>query len=219
MVEEAYNWRGKVLNPANIITMIRIFLIVPFINCMLASSDPQQGQQLRYTAFGIFVLMGFSDVADGYVARKWDMVSKLGSFLDPLADKLLMLSSCVLLAGAGSAVVGFRLPFGIIAVIIGKDIVLTIGFIVAYALTRQVKIVPSLMGKICTGTQLIMVGATLTAPELSLVTGYWGSFVRLLWILSAVTAFFATLIYIRQGSGYIEEFDKLTQQSLKTADN
>ena len=193
---------------ANQITLLRILLIFPFVICMLKNNIPETGDYYRYMAFGLFLLIALSDILDGYVARKFNQISKLGSFLDPMADKLMMLFSCVLLAGSTSAVKGFRLPFAVLAVVVGKDLVLTAGFIAFYYLTKKVKVVPNILGKFCTGIQLGMIGSVLVGPEFSGFVNFWAFIVKMLWVLSALTAFFATLIYIRNGSRYIEEFQQ-----------
>ena len=76
--------------------------------------------------------------------------------------------------------------------------------------TSDVRIVPAVMGKTSTFLQLAMVIAILIAPEVSGYLGWWIYFVRILWILTASAAILSTLIYIRVGKGYIEQFDNST---------
>ena len=197
------------LKTANIITILRIILIAPFVYCMWHSNMAEFGEQYRYYAAGIFTLMAISDALDGFVARKWNQVSKLGTFLDPMADKILMTCSCILLAASGSAVSGYKLPFTIVAIIIGKDLVLSMGYLAFLWICGRVKIVPNTLGKSCTVFQLAMIGSILLAPEVSKFIFFWLLIVKLLWTLSAMTAFFATLVYIRNGSRYIEELEEL----------
>lgn len=193
-----------ILNFANQITIVRILLIVPFILSMLHINDPSKAFLFRYMAFAIFLIMSISDAIDGYIARHFNQTTRLGSFLDPLADKLLMTCACILLASNISSVQGFRLPLEVVVLIIGKDVILTIGFIIVYLMTTKTTIVPSNIGKICTFLQLTMVGATLVAPEITSFFIFWPWLIRLLWIFSGLTAILATLIYILQGSRYIE---------------
>ena len=88
------------------ITLGRILLIVPFVDCMLSMNDPQlaeSGQRfLRHTAVGLFFLMAISDAIDGYWARHRKQITKLGAFLDPLADKLLITCASLLLVCKGA---------------------------------------------------------------------------------------------------------------------
>ena len=200
------------LNWANRITILRILLIVPFVSCMLKINDPDLSATLctlvRYIAIFIFFVMAASDGLDGYLARRKGQTSKLGAFLDPTADKLLMTSACLLLASSRAGIEGFMLPSTVVVLIIGKDLFLLIGFIIVYFITSQVRIMPVLIGKIATVLQLSMVAGILIAPEVSKVIPAWIWFLRVLWWSAATTAVLATLIYIRYGSRYIEEYEQ-----------
>jgi len=196
------------LNHANRITILRILLIVPFVICMLKINHPTTGTPIRYLSLLIFLVMAFSDAYDGYIARKKKQATPLGSFLDPTADKLLMACACLLLSIEKTAVDGFRLPPTVAVLIIGKDLFLLIGFVILHFLTFQVKPTPVLIGRIATVLQLTMVAAILIAPEISKIATGWIWFLRFLWWSAAGTAIITTLIYIRTGTRYIEEFEK-----------
>jgi CDP-diacylglycerol--glycerol-3-phosphate 3-phosphatidyltransferase len=198
-------------NWANRITIARILLIAPFIILMLKVHVPEYGDAARYTALGIFLFMAASDYLDGYLARKSNQVTKLGSFLDPMADKLLMLSALLLLSSNPARIEGFQLPLTVVVLIIGKDIFLLLGFLIVYFITFQVRVTPGLIGKWATVLQLSMVAGILIGPEMSQVIPGWIWFLRVLWWSAAGIAVLATLIYIRLGIRYIEEFDR--QQS------
>jgi cardiolipin synthase len=194
------------------ITLVRILLIVPFIGCMLNTHDPDLSQAtrnlLRYISIAVFVSMAISDALDGYLARHRHQVTKLGAFLDPLADKLLITSASLLLVSQGGHVEGFRLPITVVVLIIGKDVLITIGFLILYLITSQTHIVPVFAGKLATALQLIMVACVLTAPELAQVIPGYRWFVRVLWWSAAGMAVLAALIYIRNGSRYIEQYER-----------
>ena len=200
------------LNWANRFTILRILLIAPFVICMLQINDLELNQRIRhlirYSAVAIFFLMAISDGIDGYLARKNGQSTKLGSFLDPTADKLLITSACLLLASKHSGVDGFLIPPTVVVLIIGKDILIFIGFLIAYFLTGKVRVVPVFAGKASTALQLAMVPAVLIAPEVSCVLPGWIYFVQLLWWAAAAAAVLATLVYIRVGSKFIEEFEQ-----------
>jgi CDP-diacylglycerol--glycerol-3-phosphate 3-phosphatidyltransferase len=205
------------LNWANRITIVRILLIVPFVSCMLKINDPALNLHaqnvMRYIAFAIFLIMAASDVLDGFLARKNKQVTRLGSFLDPLADKLLMTCACLLLASKRAHVGNFLLPPTVVVMIVGKDMFLLMGFIVVYFITQQIRIIPAFIGKIATILQLSMVAGILLAPEISAVIPGWIWALRALWWSAAATAIIATLIYIKSGSGYLEEYEqKLNRQ-------
>lgn len=89
--------RTKIWTLPNILTMLRIALIVPFMYSMdLESSQP--GSEGNFWSFWIFTLATITDWVDGILARRWNEVTPLGKLLDPLADKLLVASALVMLA-------------------------------------------------------------------------------------------------------------------------
>ncbi|MBN2020449.1 MAG: CDP-alcohol phosphatidyltransferase family protein [Sedimentisphaerales bacterium] len=200
------------LNWANRFTILRILLIAPFVSCMLQINDPSLSGNIRhfirYSAVAIFFLMAISDGLDGFLARKKGQATKLGAFLDPTADKLLITSACLLLASQHSGVEGFVLPPTVVVLIIGKDILIFIGFLIVYFLTGKIRIVPVFAGKASTALQLTMVPAILIAPEASRALPFWGYFVHVLWWSAAAAAVLATLVYIRVGSRFIEQFEQ-----------
>ena len=194
------------------ITLVRILLIVPFVDCMLSTHDPKLDHAsqnlLRYVAIGLFVLMAVSDAVDGYWARHRKQITRLGTFLDPLADKLLITSASLLLVSERGHVEGFWLPVTVVVLIIGKDVLITIGFIILYLITSQTHIVPVFAGKLATALQLVMVAAVLIAPELSHVFPPYRWIVQVLWWSAGGAAVLAALIYIRNGSRYIEQYER-----------
>jgi phosphatidylglycerophosphate synthase len=156
--------------------------------------------------------MAVSDALDGYWARHRKQITKLGSFLDPLADKLLITCASLLLVSDRGHVEGFGLPMTVVVLIIGKDVLITIGFLVMYLITSHVHIVPVFAGKLATALQLTMVTAVLIGPDLvEVIPGYRG-FVHVLWWSAAAAAVVAALVYIRNGSRYIEDYERTQGQ-------
>lgn len=200
------------LNWANRITILRILLIVPFVIFMLkindVSLDPNLRNLMRYIATLIFIVMAVSDAFDGFLARKKRQITQLGAFLDPMADKLLMTSACLLLYSNHGHVDGFRLPGTVVVLIISKDLLLLIGFIIVYFITSQIRIAPVFIGKLATTLQLIMVSAILIAPEASQLIDGWIWFLRFLWWSAAATAIMATLVYIRDGTRFVTDYEQ-----------
>ena len=201
-----------ILNWANRLTILRILLIAPFISCMLQINDPGISEHvrhiIRYSAVVIFFLMAISDGIDGYLARKNGQATKLGAFLDPTADKLLITSACLLLASHHAGIEGFILPPTVVVLIIGKDVLVFLGFLIVYFLTGKIRTVPVFAGKAATALQLAMVPAILIAPEVSLYIHGWIYFARLLWWSAAFAAVIATFVYIRVGAKFIEQFEQ-----------
>ena len=193
---------------ANQITILRILLIAPFVICMLKADQTNIGRAMRYIALVIFLFMCISDALDGYMARVKKQVTTLGTFLDPMADKLLMMCACILLASSKTAIDGFVLPSAVVVLIIGKDVLLLLGFIIVYFITSHIRIVPVFLGKVGTVLQLSMVAAMLMAPEVTLVFSGWIYLIKFLWYAVSVSAVLVTLIYIRTGILYIEQFEE-----------
>lgn len=196
------------LNIANQITIMRIILILPFVLCMVLAGDIRLGDKVRYIAIGIFVIMAVSDAVDGYLARRRNQITRLGTFLDPLADKLLMTCACILLAAEKTAVPGFRMPLEPVVLILGKDILISLGLITVYFLTGRLWIVPVFAGKLATFLQLIMVASTLIAPEMTQLMPYWKMWVKMSWWVAGIVAAAAVVIYIYKGLRYIDNFEK-----------
>jgi cardiolipin synthase len=200
------------LSWATRITIVRILLIVPFVSFMLKINDISLSiatqNAMRHASIIIFMIMAISDGVDGYMARRNNQITKLGAFLDPLADKLLITCACLLLASKRGHVEGFTLPTTVVVLIIGKDLLLMIGFVIVYFITSRFFISPVFIGKLATALQLSMVTGILIAPEVSAVLPGWIWFLRILWWSAAGTAILAILIYIRRGSRYIEEYEQ-----------
>ena len=200
------------LSWANRITILRILLIIPFVSCMLKINDASLSELMRDTmrhiSIVIFLFMVISDVLDGYLARRNRQITRLGAFLDPTADKLLMTSACLLLISQRGGIEGFPLPPTVVVLIIGKDLFMTIGFLILYFITSRVHIAPVFVGKAATALQLSMVAGILLGPEFSIILPGWIWFLRVLWWSAAGTAILATLVYIRNGIRYIEEYEQ-----------
>ncbi len=194
------------LSWANRITILRILLIVPFISCMLKINDAEFGNVMRYIAIFIFLFMAISDVFDGYMARRSRQITRLGAFLDPMADKLLITSACLLLISKQGRVEEFPLPSLVVVLIISKDVVLTLGFLTLYFFTSRIYVAPIFVGKVATALQLSMVAGILLGPEFSSFLPGWIWFLRVLWWSAAGTAVLALIIYIRNGVRYYEEY-------------
>ena len=190
----------------NRITLGRLLSIAPFVACLLNLDRPDQ-TWVRWAALGIFALMAFSDLLDGYLARRLKDESPLGAFLDPLADKLLITFSVIILSvkgihvrGAGASEAVLSLPNWVAVAAIGKDLLVSIGFGVIYLITGKVFIQPRRLGKWCTTVQLGLVLSILLWPSLP------GQFARLpeaLWYLATALAILAALDYIRLGSYFL----------------
>ena len=108
-------------------------------------------------ALAVFVLAGASDAADGFIARRWGVVSRSGAWLDPAADKLLMLACFVALWRIGAA------PLWLTVLVIGRDIALAAGTILVKSLSLPLRVAPILLGKASTALQVFYIGFLLLA--------------------------------------------------------
>jgi cardiolipin synthase (CMP-forming) len=190
----------------NRVTIARLLCIWPFALCLLYLNDPDL-VYLRWAALGMMVLMAGSDILDGYLARRLDDHSPLGAFLDPLADKLLVTVAVLFLS-----VVGIRgvpqggvehslcMPKWVAAVAIGKDLVVSVGFVIVRLSTGRTFIQPRLLGKACTVVQLVLVCSMLIWLDLP---AWLSAAPKVLWYLATALAVAAALDYVRAGSRYV----------------
>ncbi|MBP1766482.1 MAG: Phosphatidylglycerophosphate synthase [Candidatus Aminicenantes bacterium] len=140
--------REKFWNAANLITLARVAL-VPVFALML----------LRGRAFGslaVIFLAGLSDVLDGWVARTWHQRTKVGTLIDPLADKLLLSTAYVLLSVRS---LGFArvIPVWLTAAVIGRDFIILAGGAVIFLTRGRREFPPSILGKMSTIIQVATV--------------------------------------------------------------
>jgi len=138
---------------ANYITIFRILMIPVFL--LLVTADPPQ---LTWS-FIVFFFATISDAVDGIVARRTHTVTSLGKFVDPMADKLFIVSAFIALTALG------RIPLWLALLVISRDVILSIGWVGLYIVTGVKKIAPSIISKITTFFQMVTLGAALIALE------------------------------------------------------
>lgn len=191
------------LNWPNRITIARIVLVVPLVICLLNLNAGWA--HWRHLALALVVVMGMSDVLDGYLARRLGEETPLGRFLDPVADKLLIASATVLLSVDATAVPGFQLPSWVPVIALGKDVLLLIGFALVYATTGEYFVQPRIWGKACTVLQLVMVACCLLGPNLApfLQRGWPMTY----WLASGM-AVLAIVDYLRTGNRFAADKHK-----------
>ncbi len=132
----------KVINIPNLLTILRIVLIPVFIISLLYE---------KYDiSLYVFVFAAITDFLDGLIARAKGQITELGSFLDPLADKFLLVSSFVLFA------VHKLVPLWLTVTIISRDVIVVTGWIVLYFITHSTKVEPSKIGKLSNALQLVL---------------------------------------------------------------
>ena len=168
---------------------------------LLHLQDQGWGEFARWSAVVVFVLMAISDGLDGYLARRLNAESALGRFLDPLADKLVILCSVVLLARDGTCISGMLLPSTVAVIAVGKDLIIVVGFCLIYIITSRVYIEARRSGKWCTAVQLLMVIAILLSPNF---VGPLRWLPTVLWWVASVLAVVAVVQYFKMGLHFVE---------------
>jgi cardiolipin synthase len=138
------------INIPNFITLGRI-ISVPVIFWLLLSDQNK-------IAFFVFVCAGISDALDGYLAKTYDWRTELGSYLDPLADKLLIVSIYIALAVRG------ELPLWLVIAVVSRDILIVAAVLLAWLLDQPVRVKPLVVSKVNTAVQILL-AATILADE------------------------------------------------------
>lgn len=103
----------------------------------------------------LFLAAGVSDALDGFIAKKFNFESKFGAMLDPVADKILLVSSFVMLTLLG------HLPFWLLVIVVFRDILIVGGYLLLVTLRESVQMRPSIVSKINTLFQICLVGLVL----------------------------------------------------------
>jgi cardiolipin synthase len=127
----------------NLITSIRIILVPVFIIYIINDDF--------YSALVVFILAGLSDGADGLIARLFDQKSKLGAFLDPLADKFLLATAFVILS------LRAFIPSWLTVLVISRDVLILVGVLILFLYKTDITIRPSVLSKMTTCLQLASV--------------------------------------------------------------
>lgn len=133
----------------NLISVLRILLVGPIVWLLLVE---------RFTpALVLFVVAGASDALDGYLAKRYGWFTRLGSILDPLADKLLMVCAYLALGWL------HLLPWWLIALVILRDLVIVLGALYYHLRIARIEMAPTLISKVNTLFQILLVFTTVAA--------------------------------------------------------
>lgn len=180
---------------ASKITICRICLVPVFAvlavryGVTVAAGHPVE--TLRWWALGVFVLAAASDGVDGWVARRFNQCSKFGAFIDPIADKALLLTGVLTLSFIDWGKPGWHLPIWFAAVVVLRDCIILGGIRILWNHRREVNFAPHWTGKVCTVTQMfalgwVMLRLTDISPEYPCA-------------VAAVFTIWSSVEYIRQG--------------------
>ena len=159
------------MNLPNKLTILRIVMIPFFVLFMLF---PVTGPSDKWIAFALFIAASLTDLLDGHIARKYNLITNFGKFMDPLADKLLVCSALICLVELG------RIPSWIVIVIIAREFIIS-GFRLI-ASDNGVVIAASYWGKFKTTFQMVMICLMIANMDaLSLLTNI------IMWIALVLT--------------------------------
>lgn len=180
---------------ASKITVARL-LLVPVFAVLAVKYGRSVGagapdESLRWAALATFVLASASDGIDGWVARRFNQKSKFGAFIDPIADKTLLLTAIITLTLVSWGTGDWRIPLWFTALVILRDSIILGGICILHFSQRRIKFAPHWSGKICTVTQMIAIGwVMLKFVPFSPIYPC---------LLAAVFSIWSTIAYIRQG--------------------
>lgn len=172
---------------ANKVTIGRI-LLVPFFIATVLYLSPER-PYLRAVALGLFSMAVISDIIDGYIARRYRQKTRAGAILDPLADKLLLISAfiCLYIERGNFETIVFPLWF--VVAIISRDVILLLGSMIIQLTTGKLDIEANRSGKFTAFLQIVCVLGVLLQLK----------FTFIFWYLALVATMVSGLIYIKEG--------------------
>ncbi len=176
----------------NLITIIRI-LLVPVVVWLIIDGA-------HAWAFGLFLLAGISDGVDGYLARRFQWKTELGAYLDPLADKLLLVAIYVTLGLLG------HMPAWLAIAVVSRDLLIVGAVILSWMLDRAVAMRPSLISKANTAGQIALAGVVLA--QLGFAPGLAHYVVPLTWIVGILTLTSAG-VYLARWMRHMADLDSM----------
>lgn len=172
---------------ANKVTVGRI-LLVPFFIATVMYMSPER-PQLRWVALGLFMAAVISDVIDGYIARTRHQKTRAGAILDPLADKILLISAYLCLYAQRAEFPEISFPLWFVVAIISRDVILLLGAMIIQTTTGKLEMEANKSGKITAFLQIVCVIGVLLQLKFSYV----------FWYITLAATFISGVIYIKEG--------------------
>lgn len=165
----------KSLNVPNALTTARVALIPVFITAVLYN---------RYDyALYLFALAALTDLFDGLLARLSGQRTPLGEFLDPLADKFILITSFVLFSYHG------WIPLWLTITVVSRDIIVVVGWMLLYLLSHVRRVEPSVLGKLSIASEFVLISYVLLGLNFGLSDGLLSVLIRLTATLTVLSAF------------------------------
>jgi len=138
------------------------------------------------------IMIGLSDMLDGYFARRRNEITNLGRYLDPVADKLVLMVSCIILS-SDQVWPEPRFPNWIMTVIVSRDLVLMFGTVALLIITGRMDCQPTMLGKAATAFQIIAIISVIMGNLIPLTV------LVAIWWLVVILTFTSGLLYIYRG--------------------
>ncbi|MEY2428024.1 MAG: hypothetical protein QOJ40_909 [Verrucomicrobiota bacterium] len=177
------------MTTANKITILRI-LLIPFFVVEVLYYIKNGNESHRLLAILSFAVAAICDGVDGYIARRYNQRSELGAILDPLADKLLLVSGIVVLSVEHRPYLS-TIPLWLTGTIIGRDILILAGMVVIHMTIGKVKVRPRIPGKMSTVLQMAIV--------LWILLKWREDWLRLMVFAAAICTGISALLYVWDG--------------------
>ncbi|MEK7698835.1 MAG: CDP-alcohol phosphatidyltransferase family protein [Planctomycetota bacterium] len=174
------------LTLSNKISISRILFIPPLVFSII---QVHRYAQYRYVCLILIFIICLSDILDGYIARKRDEVTRLGVYLDPIADKLVLMVSCIMLS-SDRLWPAPRLPNWIPTIIVCRDLTLILGTLALLLITGRVNCKPTILGKASTCLQIAAIVAVIVGNHVPV------SILTTIWWMVAVLTFASGIFYV-----------------------
>ena len=175
------------MNLANKITIFRILLTPLFISFVMYS---------KWTAaLLVFIVAAISDGVDGYIARRWSQRTEIGKVLDPIADKLLILSAFICLSVVDQLPTLVKPPSYVAIVIISRDAIIVLGVVLGYLIKGTMSVKPTIISKVTTFLQMATVASILIGLAAS----------PILWNITVLFTLVSGFDYVIKGSKFFNE--------------
>ena len=147
--------------PANLISLGRLFCVPVYATALVRYTDAPTDASLRVTALLLLILLGASDLIDGWLARRRNEVTRLGSLIDPAADKCLMVTSLLLLTRPSVPELQPQPPLLFTTLVFIREFMLIAGAFILKNSNDEVSICPTWAGKSANALHLLVIGAVL----------------------------------------------------------
>jgi cardiolipin synthase len=160
---------SRIITLPNVLTVFRMALIPVFVSLLF--------YQKFLLALGVFIVAGITDGLDGLLARRFHQQSPLGRILDPIADKMMLVTSFVVLSMRGVYPIPIPkhlpIPFWVTITVISRDVFILVGAAAINMVTGFRAFQPSLPGKVSTVVQIVSLATVMLAAQTRIGTGYY----------------------------------------------